>query len=135
LGIIDIGSNIAHIVVVRLERGTHLELLAGSRSTLRLVRDITRTGTLGDDTIERVVSVLDQFLRVARSAGARTIRTVATAAVREACNCNVLLSRINRQLGLDVDVLDGMREAHFGFLGRDTRPDRQTRSRCRPGRR
>jgi exopolyphosphatase/guanosine-5'-triphosphate,3'-diphosphate pyrophosphatase len=42
---------------------------------------------------------------------------VATAAVREAQNGMLLIERIRRETGVAVDVIDGEREALYGFLG------------------
>src|SRR5207244_12178943 len=46
----------------------------------------------------------------------RTI-AVATAAVREASNGDELIDAARQQLGLEVDIADGVDEAQFGFLG------------------
>lgn len=117
LAVIDIGSNSGRVIVVRLSSGGHLEILSDARSSLRLVRDLDGGGRLGGAAVDRTVTALQDFLAVARSAGARRVVAVATAAVREAGNGADFIARVEQATGLDVRVIDGDEEAHLAFTG------------------
>jgi exopolyphosphatase/guanosine-5'-triphosphate,3'-diphosphate pyrophosphatase len=117
LAIVDVGSNTGRVDVVRLEFGGHLAMLGDARAALRLVRDLGAVGALEPTTIERTVSALRGFHAVAYGLGASRIIAVATSAVREAPNGEALLTAIRANADVEVAVIDGEREALFGFMG------------------
>jgi len=117
VAVIDIGSNSGRVVVVRVSEDGHLRIVADERAPLRLSRDLTDDGRLGADAVERTVFALRDFLAVARGAGARDTVAVATAAVREAEDCDAFVDAIHDRVGLDVEVIDGEQEAAYAFLG------------------
>ena len=117
VAVIDVGSNSGRAVVFRLVGEGHLEILADARVPLRLARDLTRGGRLGEASIERTLQALRDFTMVARGSGAEQTVAVATSAVREAENADELVDRAARELGLSLEVIDGEREAYLSFLG------------------
>ncbi len=117
VGVIDIGSNSGRVVVYRYQAGGHLQIMAGSRASLRLVRDLDQTHRLGQDAIDRAWDALQDFRAIARGAGATRILAVATAAVRDAMNGPAFIARIEKQLEIEVRILSGEEEARYGFLG------------------
>src|SRR2546426_4681479 len=117
IAVIDIGSNSGRIVAFRVHPGGHLEILADARAPLRLGRGLDRDGLLSGRAIDRTVEALRDFRSVAQGSGAARILAVATSAVRESANGRVLVSRARSELGLDLKVLDGRREALCAFLG------------------
>ena len=102
-----------------LERvnGQGFAILADGRAPLRLARDVGRTGKLSPAAIDRAMTALTDFKRLADGAGATKILAVATSAVRESTNRNELLRRVKRELGLRVRVITGDEEAELSFLG------------------
>jgi len=117
VAVFDIGSNSGRVVVYRGEQDGHLRILASTRASLRLVRDLDGEGTLSPAAEERLLAALRDFVAVARGAGAIRLVAVATAAMRDARNGPGLIARIHHELGLEVRVLSGEEEARFGFLG------------------
>jgi exopolyphosphatase/guanosine-5'-triphosphate,3'-diphosphate pyrophosphatase len=117
VAVIDIGSNSGRVVVVRVSDEGHLQIVADERAPLRLARDLSMLGRLGDEAIDRTVFALRDFLAVARGAGAVDTVAVATAAVREAEDCDAFVDAIHDRTGLDVEVIDGEQEAAYAFLG------------------
>jgi exopolyphosphatase / guanosine-5'-triphosphate,3'-diphosphate pyrophosphatase len=117
VAVFDIGSNSGRVVVYRGGPGGHLRILASTRASLRLVRDLDAEGRLSPEAEERLLSALRDFVAVALGAGAERMMAVATAAMRDAKNGPALIARIHSELGLEVRVLSGDEEARFGFLG------------------
>jgi exopolyphosphatase / guanosine-5'-triphosphate,3'-diphosphate pyrophosphatase len=117
VAVFDIGSNSGRVVVYRGGPGGHLRILASTRASLRLVRDLDGEGRLSPEAEERLLTALRDFVAVARGAGAERMVAVATAAMRDARNGTPLIARIHAELGLEVRVLSGDEEARFGFLG------------------
>ena len=82
VAVIDIGSNSGRVVVYRYQAGGHLHLLAGSRASLRLVRDLDASHRLSQEALGRAWEAVLDFRAIAAGAGAQRILAVATAATR-----------------------------------------------------
>ena len=117
VAVIDIGSNSGRVVVYEILSGGHLRILASSRASLRLVRDLKDKNTLGAAAINRTLDALHDFHALAIGSGARRTLAVATSAIRDADNGPALLARVRRDLGLRLRIISGDEEAHYGALG------------------
>jgi exopolyphosphatase/guanosine-5'-triphosphate,3'-diphosphate pyrophosphatase len=117
VAVIDIGSNSGRVMVYRHEAGGHLHVLAGSRASLRLVRELDRTGRIPAESLERVFEALRDFRSIAHGSGVKRITAVGTSAVRDAANGPAFIRRVRRDLGLTIRTLSGLEEARYGFLG------------------
>src|SRR5262245_39635898 len=117
VAVIDIGSNSGRVLVLEHDGSSHLRLLAGSRAPLRLVHDVDTRRELTETTMSRAMEALRDFQAIAGSAGAARLVAVATAAMRDASNGTVFTERVRRELGIDVDIIGGWKEARYGFTG------------------
>ena len=117
VAVIDIGSNSGRVVVYRYQAGGHLQLLAGSRASLRLVRDLDESHRLSQEALHRAWEAVLDFRAIAEGAGAEKTLAVATAATRDAENGPDFIARVRAELGIEVRILSGEEEARFGFLG------------------
>ena len=119
LAAVDVGTNSLHLVVARMVEGDRFEVITRLKEMVRLGGATSRSGDLGemsDDAIERAVSALSRFKRLADSHAA-PLRAVATSAVREASNRKVLLDRARLEAGIDIEVVSGPEEARLIHLG------------------
>lgn len=116
LAAVDVGTNSLHLVVARTTDAGGFEVLTREREMVRLGRGGADMTVLSDDAIDRAVAALDRFRRIADSRGA-TMRAVATSAVREADNREVLLERARTEAGVEVEVVSGSEEARLIHLG------------------
>src|SRR5262245_65878889 len=113
----DIGSNSGRVMVFQRDASSHRRLLAGSRAALRLVHDVDTRRQLTEETMSRTLEALRDFQAIAASAGATRLVAVATAAMRDARNSALFTERVRRELGIDIDIIGGLKEARFGFAG------------------
>jgi exopolyphosphatase/guanosine-5'-triphosphate,3'-diphosphate pyrophosphatase len=117
IAVIDIGSNSSRVVVFQGETAGQLRVLAGTRAALRLVHDVDEKRLITDETIDRAMVALRDFRAIAHGADAMRIAAIATAAMREARNGTAFIRRVRRELGIDIEIIDGRREAYYGFMG------------------
>ena len=117
LAVIDIGSNSGRVMVFEREASSHLRLLAGSRAPLRLVHDVDTRGRLTDTTMERTTEAVRDFQAIATGAQAKRIVAVATAAMRDAANGRLFATRLERELGIRIEIIGAQAEARYGFTG------------------
>ena len=99
VAVIDIGSNSGRVVVYEILPEGHLRILASSRASLRLVRDLKERNTLSPQAINRTLDALHDFHALAVGSGASRTLAVATSAIRDAENGAALLTRVRRGAG------------------------------------
>ncbi|MEO5865941.1 MAG: Ppx/GppA family phosphatase, partial [Sphingomonas sp.] len=108
-GIIDIGSNSIRLVVYQGPDRLPA-ILFNEKVMAGLGRHLAETGTIGADGIAVARTAIGRFAAVAREMEVTRLRTVATAAVRDASNGDELIE-IAREAGLQVELLSGGQEA------------------------
>jgi exopolyphosphatase/guanosine-5'-triphosphate,3'-diphosphate pyrophosphatase len=113
---IDIGSNTTRLLVAEAADGHFKEVLQ-QRTFTRIAKGRKREEPIGAAKIAEVAEVVATQVRVAEELGARELRTVATAAIRQAANGEELVSAIRAAAGVDVAVLSGEDEARLAFVG------------------
>lgn len=116
VAIIDIGSNSVRLVVYEgLSRSP--TPLYNEKILCGLGAHIGSTGRLDDDAVERALATLRRYKMLADQAGATQIRTLATAAAREAANGPEFIRRATETLGAPIHVLTGIEEAMYAAYG------------------
>ncbi len=116
VAIIDLGSNTARVVVMSAIPGYAYRLEDEIREVVRLRQGMTDDG-LAAEAMQRGFATLRLFKRFCDGVGADPIIATATSAVRDAANGALFVSRVERELGLKLRVLDGEREAYYGTIG------------------
>lgn len=115
LAAIDIGSNSVRLLVAEALRGGTYRILDEEREPTRLGRSVSEKGQLDDESMERTITALRTFKQIAAGYQATSLRTIATCAVREARNGPEFCRRVREQVGLEVEVISGDREARLAF--------------------
>jgi exopolyphosphatase / guanosine-5'-triphosphate,3'-diphosphate pyrophosphatase len=116
VGIIDIGSNSVRLVVYQgLTRVP--AALFNEKVMAGLGRGLAANGRLGNGSMDTAVAALARFASLATAMGVTSLRTVATAAVREAANASEFLARVSAETGLEIEIIDGETEARGAALG------------------
>jgi exopolyphosphatase/guanosine-5'-triphosphate,3'-diphosphate pyrophosphatase len=115
IGIVDLGSNNARMVVYEYEPGAWFRLVDVIREPVRLGEGLGASGEMTPEAIARGVACLDLFADYAAAAGLDDLVTVGTSALRDAANRH-RFRRAIRHLGLRLHVLSGEEEARAGVL-------------------
>ncbi|PON89519.1 Pyrophosphatase [Trema orientale] len=120
---IDMGTNSFKLLVVRAHPNGKFFTIDHRTEPVVLGRDTTTTTTtpfaISAHAELRALEALRKFKRVLASYGIGPARTrcVATSAVREAVNKGEFSDNVREKIGLVVDVLPGVEEARFVYLG------------------
>ncbi|WKZ37681.1 MAG: Ppx/GppA phosphatase family protein [Anaerolineales bacterium] len=113
---IDVGSNAMRLVVGRLGYHDKLETLENLRLPVRLGQDAFSQGSIGEQTAQQMLDAFIRFRKVADDFGVERIRAVATSAMREAENNDLLCDRIAQTTGIGIEVISGEEEARLIHL-------------------
>ncbi|SFQ41131.1 exopolyphosphatase / guanosine-5'-triphosphate,3'-diphosphate pyrophosphatase [Amycolatopsis arida] len=116
LGVLDVGSNTVHLLVVDAHRGAHPTPMHSEKSVLRLAERITPDGELSEAGADDLVRAVESAKAAAVRLGCADVMAFATSAVREARNSAKVLRRVAERTGVELEVLTGVDEARLTFL-------------------
>jgi exopolyphosphatase/guanosine-5'-triphosphate,3'-diphosphate pyrophosphatase len=110
---IDVGSNAMRLVAARFESSDRHEVLLSLRAPVRLGHGVFTTGRLAARAIDAAVLGLVSFRAELEKLQIRSVRAVATSAVRESDNGTEFVERAAREAGIDVEVISGSEEVRL----------------------
>jgi exopolyphosphatase/guanosine-5'-triphosphate,3'-diphosphate pyrophosphatase len=116
LGVLDVGSNTVHLLVVDAHRGGHPMPAHSEKSVLRLAEHVGGNGRLSDEGADSLVAAVAAAKESAKKLGADDLLAFATSAVRDAKNGEKVLARVREETGVELEVLAGPDEARLTFL-------------------
>lgn len=116
LGVLDIGSNTGHLLVVDAHAGAAPTPAFSHKRPLRLAEHLTEDGAVSQTGIDALSGFVADALVVAEDKGCEEILGFATSAVRDATNSDDVLGTVAHETGVVVEVLAGEEEARLTFL-------------------
>lgn len=116
LGVLDIGSNTGHLLVVDAHGGAAPLPASSHKEPLRLAEHLDAEGAVTEEGIRALSSFCASALVVAEDKGCEEMLAFATSAVRDASNSEAVLRRVNEETGVALEVLPGEDEARLTFL-------------------
>src|SRR3984957_15858835 len=114
---VDIGSNSVRMEAAEVEDGAPPRILASERQVTRLGASVFRAGRISQESMDMICGVLNNMAQQYKRLDIRSVRAVATAAVRDASNQHEFIARASAALGTDVEVISGQEEARLIHLG------------------
>ena len=116
LGVLDVGSNTVHLLVVDAHSGARPIPAFSHKAELKLAAHLEDGTSLSGPGESSLRGVVEEALRIAEDKGVEDIIAFATSAVREAVNGEQVLARIREQTGAQINVMTGHEEARLTFL-------------------
>jgi exopolyphosphatase / guanosine-5'-triphosphate,3'-diphosphate pyrophosphatase len=116
LGVLDVGSNTVHLLVVDAHQGAHPWPAYSEKAELRLAERIGADGKLSRAGADALVEAAAKARDAAASHETEDFLAFATSAVRDATNSAAVLRRVRDETGVDLQVLSGEAEAIMTFL-------------------
>ena len=116
LGVIDVGSNTVHLLVVDAHPGAQPLPASKHKIELRLSEHVTDDGLVADAGRDRLADFVSECQAVAEDQGVEDLRGFVTSAIREAPNGEDVLAHVADRTGIRLDVLTGEEEARLTFL-------------------
>lgn len=114
--VFDIGSNTVRMLMGSCISG-QLYAHHYERRITRLAGGISASGELAEASVERTCNALAELCEIARRRDVAAQQAVATAALREARNRDIVLNRLRRNSGLPIRVISGFEEGALTARG------------------
>jgi exopolyphosphatase/guanosine-5'-triphosphate,3'-diphosphate pyrophosphatase len=116
LGVLDVGSNTVHLIVVDAHRGAHPTPMHDDRWLLRLAEQIGDDGMLSKAGEKALLRAVQEACDQAEKQGCEELMALVTSAIRDAENGLEVLDRVRERTGVDLQVTSGEEEARLTFL-------------------
>ena len=116
---IDIGSNAIRLLIsnIIIDEGKQPQFKKSSlvRVPIRLGADAFVSGTISPENIDRMIDAMKAFKLLMNVHGVEKYKACATSAMREASNGGEIVELIKEKTSIDIDVIDGKKEAAIIF--------------------
>jgi exopolyphosphatase / guanosine-5'-triphosphate,3'-diphosphate pyrophosphatase len=116
LGVLDIGSNTGHLLVVDAHDGAAPLPAYSYKEPLRLAEHLDGDGAVSRAGVDALTKFTQNALRVAEDKGCEEMLAFATSAVRDSENAGDVLDHVQQRTGVELQVLTGEDEARLTFL-------------------
>ena len=116
LGVLDVGSNTVHFLVVDAHEGAAPLPAHSSKTELRLAEHLTTDGRIDQAAVAALVEFIAASLDSAEDLGVTEVMAFATSAVRDASNGDEVIATVRELTGVQLSVVSGPDEARLTFL-------------------
>lgn len=112
--VIDLGTNTFNLLIAEVDSK---EVLHNQKMPVHLGRGGLKDRVLREESIQRGMVVLREYMLICEQMGVADVRAVACSAVRSAVNKQAFVDEVRSELGLKVEVLSGLEEAEYIYRG------------------
>lgn len=112
LAAIDLGSNALRAIIARPVNG-HIDVLREVRVPLRLGEDVFSLGAITPQKMEATEEAFIKLLHLFSDYDVEDVKAIATSAMRDARNSNVLIEQIEKSTGIVIGPIPGTEEARL----------------------
>lgn len=116
LGVLDIGSNTGHLLVVDAHGGAAPLPAYSFKQPLRLAAHLQPDDTVSRAGIDALADFTAEAMVVAEEKGCQETLAFATSAVRDSANSEEALAEVEERTGARIRVMSGVDEARLTFL-------------------
>ena len=116
---IDIGTNTMLLLVAEVDPSTHriTRTIDQRIEYPRLGEGVHANRRFSEAAMNRAFDVFQKYKSICTNHGVEKIFAIATSASRDSQNAKSFYEKIEKELGIHVDIILGEKEAKFSFLG------------------
>ncbi|GIV28415.1 MAG: hypothetical protein KatS3mg027_2229 [Bacteroidia bacterium] len=115
IAVIDMGTNTFNLVVAEIHQNT-FQILYSTKEPVKLGQKLKDQHVLSHHQIEKILEVLQKYLSIAQKFSVDKILALATSSIRTAQNKEEIKKNVREKLNLDIQIIDGEREAELIYL-------------------
>ncbi|MCM2348982.1 MAG: hypothetical protein NDI69_03110 [Bacteriovoracaceae bacterium] len=112
LAAIDLGSNALRAVIAR-KKGNEIEVIKSFREPLRLGEDVFKDGLISPEKMKLTEEAFIKLFHLFSEYNVTETRAMATSAMRESKNGQILADNIARYTGIEIETIKGDLEAYL----------------------
>jgi exopolyphosphatase/guanosine-5'-triphosphate,3'-diphosphate pyrophosphatase len=116
IAVIDLGTNTFNLLIARITDDSFRAIYV-TKEFVQLGKGGINSKIIREDAFERGLNTLKRFKKKSTSLNCDTIICIATSAIRNASNGSEFVDVVKQNLDLDIQVIDGNKEAEYIYLG------------------
>ncbi|MCR9285920.1 MAG: hypothetical protein NXI23_00875 [Bacteroidetes bacterium] len=114
-GVIDLGTNTFHILIVDNVYNSIFEEVYRERRFVKLAEESIES--IGIAPFERGLKAMRDYAKILQTYSVEKVRAIGTAALRSADNGKYFIDQVFEETGLRIEIISGEEEARFIHLG------------------
>lgn len=116
IAIIDLGTNTFNLLIALVNKGS-TDILYSGKQEVKLGKGGIDKNEIGQEAFQRGIHALQIHLNTIREHQCSLIKAFATSAIRSASNGVLFVETAQQQLGLEIEIISGLREAELIYKG------------------
>jgi exopolyphosphatase / guanosine-5'-triphosphate,3'-diphosphate pyrophosphatase len=116
LAAIDIGTNSTRLLINDYSNDKFFTIERKMEIT-RLGKDLSNNNSICEDSANRTIKTLSAYSKLIKKHDVKKYRAVGTSVLRKAANGKDFALKVERDLGLKVNIIDEMDEARLSYCG------------------
>lgn len=112
--VIDLGTNTFNLLIADT---LTQQILFQTKEGVALGMGGINKGILSSEAMERAFDALTAFHAICQEWQVQQIHAIGTSALRDASNAEILLQRVQRDIGLKIQIISGLQEAQLIYAG------------------
>ena len=116
VAVLDMGASAVRLVIAEITAERSIRTIEEASRGVLLGRDTFSGGSIRAQTIDATIAALEGFRHIMDRYGVSQLRAVATSAVREARNREMVLDRIRGRTGIVFDIINEAEESRLMYL-------------------
>lgn len=117
IAILDVGTNTFHILISEQNDEGSFESIHKEKIAVKLGKGGIDKNIITDQALKRAHKALNYFNELLKKFQVTQLKAIATSAVRNAKNKSVFLKMAKNDFNIDIEVIDGNREAELIYKG------------------
>lgn len=117
IAVIDLGTNTFNLLIVETNSDQTYKIIYNNKLPVKLGKSGIDKKEIRPDAITRGLNAIERHLQTIRELNAEKVYAYATSAVRSARNGEQFVKIIRQRFDLDVEVINGDREAELIYFG------------------
>lgn len=114
--VIDLGTNTFNLLIVQVNEG-EIQVLHNEKEGVALGMGGINNQLISPEALDRALSALKRFKRVCENHRVSLIKAIGTSAIRDAKNAADFLKIVKVNVGIDIEIVSGQREAELIYKG------------------
>lgn len=110
--VIDLGSNSIRMGIFEKQNECLIQT-ERFREQVRISEGLESDNLLKDEPVKRTFEAAKKFKEILDQKNIKNVKMVATEALRRAKNSHIFTDKIKNELGLEIEIIDGIKEAEY----------------------
>jgi exopolyphosphatase / guanosine-5'-triphosphate,3'-diphosphate pyrophosphatase len=117
IAVIDLGTNTFNLLVAEVNSVSHYRILYNTKMPVQLGKGGINNKNITPEAMQRGIDTLRKYLHRISAYNVEKIYAFATSAVRSADNGYEFAARVKNELGLEIEIISGDKEAELIYYG------------------